>query len=363
MSEKLIYWLWLSLALGPCSGRLLSLLDRFAYIEEIYESRESAALASLLDAAEFSRVRKTPLERARRLYEFCGEKGIGVLPYSSPQYPERLRQTRYPPVLLYYTGSVSALCTDSLAGVGARNATRYGRDAVKKICAPLARAGLTLVSGLARGIDSEVHRTALAEKALTVAVLGTAIDTTSPRNHEELRFEIERSGGCVVSEYAPGTESFKGAFPLRNRLISGLARAVLVFEAAKRSGTMITANWALDDGREVIAVPGSIFAPNCEGTNRLIKQGAQVADCAEDVASLLDIKLPDETALKPETKESPVSPEAQKILKALSEGELTLDELAERTKLPPAKLLSELTELELDGALNSLPGPKYALAI
>ena len=296
MNDKAKYWVWLSAVLGPCSAKLLELLRTFDYVEEIYSARASVELAGMLTANEFKAARAGDLAAAERVIESCDNIGARVLCYNDEEYPERLRMTRYPPTVLYVTGDVKALSGDCVAGVGARRSTRYGRDAVKAICSPLARAGLTLVSGLARGIDAEVHRAALENGARTVAVLGTAIDDTFPHDHGELRAEIEGRGGCTVSEYPPVSKWNKSSFPMRNRIISGLSRAVIVFEAAKKSGTMITANWALDDGREVFAVPGGIFSESCEGTNRLIKQGAYPATCAADVLAVLGIAAPSASA-------------------------------------------------------------------
>lgn len=361
MKDKTAYWVWLSSALGPCSAKLSELLREFDYVEDIYAARSSAGLSALLNPAEFKAAREGGLEDARATIESCASAGVRVVCYNDSEYPERLRQTRYPPTVLYVSGDVNALNSDCVAGVGARSSTKYGRDAVKSVCEPLARAGLTLVSGLAHGIDAEVHRVSLESGARTIAVLGTAIDDTYPRDHSRLRAEIERGGGAVVSEYPPGTRWNRGLFPMRNRIISGLSRAVIVIEAAKKSGTMITAGWALDDGRDVLAVPGSIFALNCEGTNRLIKQGAYPVTRADDVFAVLGIDPPRDKTAAAEDESADISPRGKEILAALRDGELGLDELALKTSLAPAELLAELTELEITGAVTALPGPKYSV--
>lgn len=359
--NDILYWVWLAEAIGPCSPSLIPLLREFTYIEDIYENRNSTIMGMNLRAVEYKRMRLTELSRAHEIIEQAGELGVDIICYSDETYPARLRATHFPPTVLYVTGNVKSLNADCVAGVGARGSTRYGREAAQKLCMGLAKSGLTLVSGLAHGIDSEVHRAALANNAPTIAVLGTAIDDTYPRDHIKLRRDIESAGGAVVSEYPPGTRWNRGMFPMRNRIISGLSRAVIVFEAAKKSGTMITANWALDDGREVFAVPGSIFAETSEGTNRLIKQGAYPATCAADVLSVLGIDEPDEEKQHEEQQE--LTRNGKKILAAVKDAELTLDDLAQKTGISPMDLLAELTELEMDGVLTVLPGPKYTSAL
>lgn len=359
--NDILYWVWLAEAIGPCSPSLVSLLREFTYIEDIYENRNTSAAGMNLKPTEFKRMRSTTLERAQSIIDAAANCGARIITYNDDAYPARLRATHFPPTVLYVTGSAKALDTDCVAGVGARGSTRYGREAAQRICTGLAQSGLTLVSGLAHGIDAEVHRAALASGAPTVAVLGTAIDDTYPRDHKNLRGEIEAAGGVVVSEYPPGTRWNRGMFPMRNRIISGLSRAVIVFEAAKKSGTMITANWALDDGREVFAVPGSIFAETSEGTNRLIKQGAYPATSAADVLSVLGIDEP--ARQKPQPDETPeITGEGKKILAAVRDCELTLDEIADKAGIMPMDLLAELTELEMDGRITVLPGPKYTSA-
>ncbi|MEG0750458.1 MAG: DNA-processing protein DprA [Oscillospiraceae bacterium] len=362
MSDRTIYWIWLSEVLGPCNARMRELLHEFDYIKEIYDNRQSATLARSLSPVEYKTARTLSLGDCERILNDCESFGARVLCYADESYPERLRQTRIPPAVLYVTGDVAALSGVCVAGVGARNSTKYGRDSVRRLCEPLCRSGITIVSGLAHGIDAEAHRTALKCEAKTVAVLGTAIDDTYPRDHAELRARIESSGGCIASEYPPGTPAHRGMFPRRNRIISGLSRAIIVFEAARRSGTMITANWALDDGREVFAVPGSIFSQNSEGTNRLLKQGAAPATDALDILESIGVAPISEyiqTTLEQTTPSREIKGARKKIYDALADCELDCDALAAKTGLQPGELLAELCELEMDGVVETLPGPKY----
>lgn len=363
MEDKRILWLWLHEVLGPCNGKFTELIKEYEYIETIYEMRETAQMSMKLSPAEYKRARECTLDACRELLDYCERGGIAVIGYAADAYPARLRATRYPPVLLFVTGEPAALNQPlAVAGVGARFSTRYGREAVQHICTPLARAGVVLVSGMAYGIDAEVHKAALAQGAPTVAVLGTPIDVTYPAQHDALRKQIEQGGGAVVSEYAPGSRTLKSMFAQRNRIIAGLARAVVIFEAAKKSGTMITATWALDDGRDVFAVPGSILSTHSEGTNYLIKQGAGVATSAWDIVEVLDLHEAEfEQLTLEQAPPTELNANQQKICDALEQGELTLDAIADETSLAPHQLLAELTDLEIDGVIESLGGSRYAL--
>ncbi len=199
MRDKRLLWLWLYEVLGPCSAKFRELLRRYDYIEAIYERRQTTELQALLSPLEFKNARGVLLDECERTLERCDAAGIQSLTYADERYPEQLRMTRVPPAMLFVRGDTKILSANAIAGVGSRTSTAYGRDAVKKICAPLARAGLVLVSGMALGCDTEVHRAALDNGGKTVAVLGTAIDVTYPPQNRALRAEIE-ANGAVVSE-------------------------------------------------------------------------------------------------------------------------------------------------------------------
>ncbi len=362
--EKRAYWLWLHLVLAPCNDRFRQLIRSYNGVEDIYENRRNPELVEMLGEGEREKAASLTLARCRELLSEYEERGISFVPFADDGYPERLRETRFVPSGLFATGNLGCLKKLCVAGVGSRITTAYGRQAVKAVCSPLARAGITLVSGLAYGTDSEVHRAALDAGGVTAAVLGTAIDLTYPSRHRGLRREIE-DRGAVVSEYAPETVTQRHMFPQRNRIVSGLSRAVMIFEAAARSGTMITANWALDDGREVFALPGSIFSEQSEGTNRLIKQGASLLSTAEDVLSALGVELSDavqtvlEGAGAPVKKQPKLDARGQLVYDALAGGELTVDELLTRVALKPHELFAELTMLEVDGVIETCAGSKY----
>ena len=359
------YWLWLHETFGSCNAKFRQALRLFENdITALYENRSDPAVRALIPAYLARNNKQPDLDENRRRLEVWASDGIRFICYDDDLYPQRLRDTRFAPSGLFVTGDPSVMDSLSIAGVGSRVTTTYGREAVKKICAPIASAGITLVSGLAYGIDSEVHRAALDNGAKTVAVLGTAIDVTYPANHRELRRMIEKNG-AVVSEYEPGTKGERYMFPQRNRIISGLSCGVIIFEAARKSGTMITANWALDDGREVFAVPGSIFSERCEGTNYLISQGAVPATAAEDVLGVLGLDLASAVQMTIEGFSSaPVqglSKRQQLIYDSILSGADNIETLVDNTGLQPHELFSELTVMEIDGIIESGAGSSYSV--
>jgi DNA processing protein len=265
-------------------------------------------------------------------------------------YPPLLAELHDPPSRLHLRGGpLELLARPSVAIVGARSCSPYGAQVARELAQSLAAAGLAVVSGLARGVDAEAHRGALAAGGLTVAVLGCGIDRDYPRVHAELARRIAESG-LVVSEYPPGIEPSPWRFPARNRIIAGLAQATVVVEARERSGALITADFALELGREVFATPGEITSALSAGTNDLLRQGATPLLSAEDVLEALGIEP------IPEALPAGLSPEALAVLERLSDGARTLDELVRATERDPAGLAAVLTELELVGLIAAADG-------
>ena len=265
-------------------------------------------------------------------------------------YPPLLTELHDPPSRLHLRGrSSELLARPSVAIVGARSCSPYGAQVARELAQSLAAAGLVVVSGLARGVDAEAHRGALAAGGLTIAVLGCGIDRDYPRAHAELARRIAERG-LVVSEYPPGIEPSPWRFPARNRIIAGLARATVVVEARKRSGALITADFALELGREVFATPGEITSALSAGTNDLLRQGATPLLSAEDVLEALGVE-PTPPALP-----AGLSPESLEVLERLSDGARTLDELVRATERDPAGLAATLTELELAGLIAAADG-------
>ncbi|HEY7562559.1 MAG TPA: DNA-processing protein DprA [Gaiellaceae bacterium] len=256
-------------------------------------------------------------------------------------YPPLLAELYDPPARLYVRGeSAAVLERDSVAIVGARSCSSYGAQVARMLARELAAAGLVVVSGLARGIDGEAHRGALAGGGLTVAVLGCGIDRDYPRAHAELARRIT-SSGAVVSEYPPGVEPAPWQFPARNRIIAGLTRATVVVEARRRSGALITADFALELGREVFAVPGEITSGLSAGTNDLIRQGATPLLAPDDVLEALGLER------APPTVPATLSAEARAVLVRLADGARSPDELVRETSLSSPSVAVAITELEL----------------
>lgn len=266
---------------------------------------------------------------------------------SDSEYPKLLKNIDKPPGILYVRGNLEVLNSETLAVIGSRKMSQYGKNLVPSILTPAVKNGLVTVSGLAYGIDSLAHRISVTEKSPTIAVLGTGVDDENiyPKAHVSLAHEIIENGGCVISEYAPGTTIYKTNFIARNRIIAGISMGVLVVEAAKKSGTLITVGFALDYNRDVLAVPGSIFSPLSEGTNQLIKEGATVITSSDDLLNYLGI----ETKLKQKTL---FSGNSEIIVKALKTSPLSVDSLHLQTGLPVPEILSLLSTLEMDGVIS-----------
>lgn len=262
-------------------------------------------------------------------------------------YPPLLAQIPDPPASLWIRGDADTalLGEPSVAIIGARACSGYGRSAARLLATGVAEAGAVVVSGLARGIDGEAHRGALAARGRTVAVLGCGVDRDYPAAHAELARAILAGGGLVVSEYEPGVEPAPWRFPARNRIIAGLAKATVVVEARERSGALITADFALEDGREVLAVPGEITSALSTGVNALLRQGATPATCVADVLDTIGLEPQAAAAAVPD------DPVAEEVLHALAAGAGTADELARATGLAAGELASALALLELAGAV------------
>lgn len=277
------------------------------------------------------------------------------------QYPPQLREISQPPKVLHIRGHIPKH-GPMIAVVGTRHCTPYGRRAIDSIVRGLVRAGVVIVSGMANGIDTQAHKAALEAGGETIAVLGSGIDESVlyPQGNKMLAREIEKHG-AVISEFDPYAKSETYYFPQRNRIISGLSLGVLVVEAREKSGALITSNFALEQNREVFAVPGSIHAETSVGPNNLIKQGAKCVTCAEDLLEELAIPIGEETARMPIAR----TPSEAKILTLFSSrrGEpLHIDTIVQETILSPQEVSSTLTQMELEDVVKNLGGDYYVLA-
>ncbi len=297
---------------------------------------------------------------------------VQVLTPGDAGYPALLREIPRPPPQLFIRGAVAALSLPQLAIVGSRNATPAGAETARDFASHLAARGFCITSGLAEGIDAAAHRGALAVGGRTVAVCGTGPDIVYPRHHESLAAEIIATGGAIVSEFAPGTAVHRGNFPRRNRLISGLAVGTLVVEAGVRSGALITARHALEQGRDVFAIPGSIHNPVARGCHRLIRNGAKLVETAADIVEELGGLLamlgmddaPERAESTPEATDCPVENAAEYagLLAAMAWDPVDADTLVARSGLTIGDVSSMLLLLEMQGSVRALSGGRYQRA-
>lgn len=283
-----------------------------------------------------------------------------IIPNSDPRYPERLRHIPDPPRQLYCRGNLALLSSECIAIVGTRKLTPYGKEACQHITGELARAGLTIVSGLAFGIDTIAHRTALEHRGKTIAVLGTGIDddTIYPVANQKLAHTILVEDGLIISEYPPGTPGLKHQFPERNRIISGLSLGVLVVEADIDSGSLITAKHAIEQNRDVFAIPGGIFSLRSAGSNALIRQGAKLVTSARDILE----EYGHNSSLLRRIGEhlSTEHPNQKRILDILAEkGPLSVDAIIHESGITPPETMSALSMLELTGLVARLTNGTY----
>ncbi len=285
-----------------------------------------------------------------------------VVAMGDPAFPSELLETADPPLLLFVEGQIALLRHPvRLAMVGSRNPTPQGVENAHAFSRALASAGLCVVSGLARGIDGAAHEGALDAAGATIAVVGTGLDQTYPKRHSALAGRIVANGGAIVSEYVLGTPPLAAHFPQRNRIVSGLSQGTLVIEATLQSGSLITARQALEQGREVFAIPGSIHAPQSKGCHALIRQGAKLVESAQDVLEDLRLSAPAPTTA-PSGQQSdqasllPTEDVDNPILGAMGFDPMGLDAIQARTGLATAKLQADLLELELDGVVARLAG-------
>lgn len=345
-------WLRFSLVPGIGDGSQRRLLEAFG-------SPAAALAASRMQLAPHLRARQLDAWQAgadakllAQTREWLGVDGHHLVTWLDPDYPEQLREMADPPVLLYAKGRRELLARNCLAIVGSRSATPQGEANAEAFAQVLSEAGITIVSGLALGIDAAAHRGGLKGMGSTIAVVGTGLDRVYPARNKALAHEIAEKG-LLLSEFHLGTISAPGHFPKRNRIISGLSHAVLVVEAALNSGSLITAKLALEQGREVMAIPGSIHSPLSKGCHALIKQGAKLVESAQDIAE--ELAWP----AMPAALRVPVQGEADPLLQHLGFDPASLDQLSERSGLTVEALSAKLLTLELEGMVTQLPGGRY----
>lgn len=371
---------FLALNLLPGIGpiRVRRLLERFRAPERIL----MAAPAELTQTPGIGTEMASQIARWEDVIDLPEEKrrmqdhGISALTLDDDAYPAALKEIHDPPFLLYIKGTILPRDSAALGVVGSRRMTHYGREQARKMSFQLAAAGFTIVSGLARGIDTAAHEAALAAEGRTIAVLGSGIGNVYPAENQTLADRISENG-AVISEFPVLYVPDKQSFPLRNRIVSGLSQGLLVVEAPVRSGSLITANQALEQGRSVFAVPGPIDRPNSEGCHRLIQQGATLVCSAQDVITELDSGMSSlnltfdepekgkkaKTAPKSNAPTPEVSELEEKILEELALGESTIDHLSETTRLPVGPVSAALLQLEMKCLIKQLPGKYFTKLI
>jgi DNA processing protein len=383
------YWVWLSELAGLGNQTRLALLEHFNTPEDVYYADEGEILLTEgMTRREADALKAKDLTEAEKILADCERLELQVLTLRDAAYPVRLRSIYDPPCLLYLRGRLPEVDElPAVAVVGTRKASPYGIRCAEDLAFGLADAGALVVTGLARGIDSMAAQGALRAGGTVIGVLGGGVDVIYPKENGWLYDDVA-AAGCLISEYPPGTEPLPAHFPIRNRIMSGLSVAALVVEAPVRSGALITAGMALDQGRDVFAVPGPIYAENSKGCNRLIRDGAGVAAEPWDILRDYEAQFPGK--LRGTTRSAPGPLETQPgqmvetaepampslslkgagltddqilLLRTLTDQPMLTDDLIELTELPTRRVLSALTMLEIDQYVTQCSGKRYMRAV
>ena len=369
-----LQWLALSQTPGVGAGRGRRLVESFGGIDRLFAASLTALeAAGLAAAAAQSIALGKSLELAAEEMDRAKELGARVIVPGDAEYPRRLLEIYDPPLVLYLKGDAEVIDKPGIAIVGTRHPTPYGTGMAERLACDLAVRGLIVFSGMARGVDTAAHRGALSAHGRTVAIWGTGIDEVYPKENRKIADQILASGGAILTEFPLGTFPAPQNFPIRNRIISGISIGVLVLEAGEFSGTRVTARCALEQGREVFAVPGNVTNKLSWGPNTLIKQGAALVATWEDVWEALpaDTRLALTPPDQPESQDGPAAslfeaadlpPAEKKIFALLRSDESThIDQLVERlsSHLSSSEIFSALFELELSGRIRQLPGKYY----
>lgn len=358
MDDRL-YWIGFTYVRGIGAVRFRGLLNAFNDMQTAWNASSSQLMEAGLSqriVENFHQVRnQIDLDRVWNNIE---KAGITVLTWDDDIYPRRLKEIDQPPPILYVLGELTVQDEWAAAIVGTRRMTGYGRQVTEELAELLAHHGVTVVSGLARGVDASAHQTALKHGGRTIAVLGSGVDRVYPPEHRKLAEEIAKNG-AVISDYPPGTPPESNNFPPRNRIISGLSRVVVVIEAGVTSGALITSTFAAEQGRDVFALPGSIYANQSKGTNRLIQQGARPLIEIKDVLDTLNIEQVQE--YRQARLDLPNDPREQQILEALGYEPVHIDDLGNSTGWGMDTLMATLTMMELKGLVRQVGGMNYIL--
>ena len=365
------YWIWLSNITGLGHIKVKQLLEEFETAENIYNLTNTQInnIPYFNDKLKLSLKNKN-LDYAEGIISDCRTKEIEIITIASEKYPKKLAYIFDPPIILYKKGK--DFNYDELAGiavVGTRKATPYGLTTAENFGRDLSLNGMMVISGMAEGIDSAAHKGAIKAGCPTVAVLGTGVDICYPKFNQEL-YEYIINYGAVLSEYPPGASAHPSHFPARNRIISGISEATLVVEADLKSGSLITADMANDQGKDVFAIPNNINAPKARGTNQIIKEFAYMTTCVSDIVEHYISKYPEQLFQKPKlnipieeyTKNiTGLSEDEKTVIECLGEKPVYIDEILRKTKLPAGKINGLLTILQMKDIVYLLPGNSYIL--
>ena len=363
MVEEIFYWLALSLIPGVGSTLIKRLVDQFDNPEAVFQApmKELLRIEGLGEKVALE-IRKGPLEKTvERELSLLKEVGGTILTLKDDAYPKRLRDIYDPPAVLYVRGELKKEDDLAVSIVGSRKTSPYGRGITDRVSQELARHGVTIVSGMARGIDSLAHWGAISAGGRTIAVLGCGVDVIYPSENRNL-FKKIIDCGAVLSEFRMGSPPEAGHFPKRNRIISGLSLGVVVVEASTKSGSLLTAGYALEQGREVFAVPGNVGFEGSRGTNRLIKEGAKMVESSEDILEeiLPQWRREEGTTQKVESPGRDL-PEQERILfELLGETPLHIDAIIQESGFEPGTVSSLLLNLELKGFISQWPGKCFS---
>jgi len=365
-TDELKYWSCFTHCRKLGSVKLRKIASAFPSMKDAWEAPRTAFSKLGLDEGSVAEIAAKQQElRPDAVWEKILKEGLTIVPLTHPSYPPLLKEIFDPPACLYVRGDIGSQEHEIwFAVVGTRQVSAYGEQVTSMLVRPLAEAGLTIVSGLAYGVDARAHETTLDARGRTVAVVGCGLDRASvyPSHHRYLADKIASEGGAVVSEFAPGTPPLKHHFPFRNRIIAGCARATLVIEAPEGSGAMTTATHALEFNRDVFAVPGNITSLNAWGPNELLKKGAVPVTTADDIFAALN--LSDVKAALDTRKNLPNTDEELKIFNALSADEPQhIDAIAKSATLPAPLTSSTLSIMELKGMVKNVGGMRYVKLI
>lgn len=348
---------WLAALRLPNIGpvRFQQLLTYFGDIKTLYSATAADWQAANLAQSVVDALQNPPWQAVERDLAWCQQTNCHILTLDHPAYPQQLRAMPDAPLVLYVQGQLEYLVKPQLAIVGSRNPTASGRESARQFAYTLAQAGVVITSGLALGVDAAGHRGALSAKGVTLAVMGTGLKRIYPASHQKLAMEIS-SQGALVSEFPPDTPAFANHFPRRNRIISGLSVGVLVVEAALRSGSLVTARFAAEQGRDVFAIPGSIHNPLARGCHQLIQQGAKLVETPQDILEELAIIRSPIAAENRVPALTQLDANQLKLLAKIDHEPASLDTIIIRSGLTAAEVSSMLLLLELEGYVSLVSG-------